>query len=82
MSKDKRVRGATVKVSSPMGRMTLINRPLSKLFHVEVKDRHIPNLPDKSVEQGVEIVNDKQSSHPKRIAALDSNVSRRLRDTL
>ena len=38
ISKDKRVTGATVKVSSPTGRMILINRPLSKLFPVEVKD--------------------------------------------
>ena len=45
--------------------MTLINRPLSKLFPVEVKDRHIPTLPDTSIEQGVEFVNDKQSSRPK-----------------
>ena len=82
ISKDKRARGATVKVSSPTGRKTLINRPLSKLFPVEVKDRHIPTLPGTSIEQGVEFVNDKQSSPPKRIAALDANVLRRLRDAL
>ena len=82
ISKDKRVRGATVKVSSPTGRMTLINSPFSKLFPVEVKDRHIPTLPDTSVEQGVEFGNDKQLSRPKRIAALDANVLRRLRDAL
>ena len=49
VSKDKRVRGATVKVNSPTGRMTLISRPLSKLFPVEVKDRSIPTLPKTSV---------------------------------
>ena len=77
-----RERGATVKVSSPTGRMKLITRSLSKLFPVEVTDRHIPTLPDTSVEQGVEFVNDKQSSRIKRIAALDANVLRRLRDAL
>ena len=81
-SKDTRVRGATVKVSSPTGRMTLINRPLSKLFPVEMKDRHISTLPETSVEQRVDIVNEKQSSRPKRIAALDADTLRRLRDTL
>ena len=81
VSKDKRVRGATVKVSSPTGRMTLINRPLSKLFPVEVKDRNIPTLPETSVGQGAETINEIQSSRPKRIAALDANVLRRLRDT-
>ena len=82
ISKDKRVRGAAVKVSSPTGRKTLINRPLSKLFPVEVKDRHIPTLLGTSIQQGVEFVNEKQSSRPKRIAALDANVLRRLRDAL
>ena len=38
VGKNKRVRGATVKVSSPTGRMTLIDRPLSKLFPEEIKD--------------------------------------------
>ena len=81
VSKDKRVRGATVKVSSPTGRMTLINRPLSKLFPVEVKDRNIPTLPETYVGQGAETVNEIQSSRPKRIAALDAIVLSRLRDT-
>ena len=82
VGKDKRVRGATVKVSSPTGRMTLINRPpLSKLFPVEIKDSCIPTLSDISVKQGVESVNEKQSLRPKRIAALDADVLRRLRDT-
>ena len=82
ISKDNRVRGATVKVSSPTGKMTLINRPLSKLFPVEIKDRHVPTLPETSVEQRVEIGKEKQSLRPKRIAALDADTLRRLRDTL
>ena len=53
VGKDKRLRGATVKVSSPTGRMNLINRPLSKLFPVEIKDRRIQTLPDTSVKPGV-----------------------------
>ena len=72
VGKDKRERGATVKVSSPIGRMTLINRPLSKLFLVKVKDRYIPTLPEKSVKQDVKNVNKKQSSLLKRMAALDA----------
>ena len=62
--------------------MTLINRPLSKLFPVEIKDRHIPTIPETSVEQRVEIGKEKQSLRPKRIAALDADTLRRLRDTL
>ena len=37
--KDKNVRGATVKTVSPNGKLTVINRPLSKLYPVEVRDR-------------------------------------------
>ena len=34
-SKDKTIRGATVKVVSPNGKLTIINRPLSKLYPVQ-----------------------------------------------
>ena len=51
VSKGKEIRGATVKVSSPKGRMTLVDRPLSKFFTVEVKDIHIPTLPETSQSQ-------------------------------
>ena len=47
---------------------------------MEVKDRYISNLAEISVEQEVEIANEKQSSRLKRIAVLGANVLRRLRD--
>ena len=41
-SKDGKVRGATWRVVSPGRKMPLINRPLSKLFPVEIVNREAP----------------------------------------
>ena len=79
-SKDGKVRGATLKDLSPGGKMSLINRPLSKLFPVEIVNREAPDatdLPSKSGEN-----EEQQNRRPKRAAALDADTLRRLRDVL
>ena len=45
-SKDGKVRGATLKVVSPGGKMSLVNQPLSKLFPVEIVNRVAPDATD------------------------------------
>ena len=60
--------------------MSLINRPLSKLFPVEIVTREAPDgtdLPSKSGKN-----EEQQNSRPKRAAALDADTLRRLRYVL
>ena len=81
-SKDKNIRGATVKVVSPNGKLTIINRPLSKLYPVEVRDRCPKVVTDINSEKVVENVESEERERPKRAAALDADVLRRMRDLL
>ena len=81
-SKDKNVRGATIKVVSPNGKLTVINRPLSKLYPVEVRDRCPKVVTDINLEKVVESVGSQEHGHPKRVAALDADALRRMRDSL
>ena len=80
--KDKNVRGATVKAVSSNGKLTVINRPLSKLYTVEVRDRCPKVVTDVNSEKGVENVESKQHGRPKRAAALDTDALHRMRDLL
>ena len=80
--KDKNVRSATVKVVSPNEKLTIINRPLSKLYPVEVRDRCPKVVTDINSEKLVENVGSKQHGRPKRAAALDADALRRMRDSL
>ena len=54
--KDKNVRGATVKVVSPNGKLTVINRLLSKLYPVEVRDRCPKVVTDNNLEKVVRVL--------------------------
>ena len=79
-SKDGKVRGATLKVVSPCGKMSLINRPLSKLFPVEVVNREAPDATDLPSKSGK---NEKQQNRrPKCADALDADTLRRLKVVL
>ena len=80
--KDKNVRGTTVKVVSPNGKLTIINRPLSKLYPVEVRDRCPKVVTDVNLEKIVKNVESKEHGRPKRAAALDTDALRRMRDSL
>ena len=82
--KDKHVRGAsaTVKVVSPNGKSTVINRPLSKFYPVEVRDRCPKVVTDINLEKVVESVGSKEHGRPKRATALDTDALRRMRDSL
>ena len=80
--KDKNVRGATVKAASPNGKLTTINRPLSKLYPVEVRDRCPKVVTDIISENVVENVKSEEHGRPKRAAALDADALRRTRDSL
>ena len=71
--------GATVKVVSPNGKLTVINRPLSKLYPVEVRDRCPKVVTDINLEKAVESVGSKEHGRPKRAAALDADALRRMR---
>ena len=79
-SKDGKVRGATLKVVSPGGKMSLINRPLSKLFPVETVNREAPDATDLPSKSGKN--EEQRNRHPKRQAALDTDTLRQLRDVL
>ena len=79
---DKNVRGATVKVVSPNGKSIVINRPLSKLYPVEVRDRCPKVVTDINLEKVVESVRSKEHGRPKRASALDAGALRRMRDSL
>ena len=81
-SKDKNVQGATIKVVSPNGKLTVINRPLSKLYPVEVRDRCPKVVTDINLEKVVESVGSQEHGRPKRAAALDADALRRMRDSL
>ena len=78
-SKDGKVRGATLKVGSPGGKMSLINRPLSKLFPVEIVNREAPDATDLPCKSGKN--EEQQNRRPKRAAAPDADTLR-LRDVL
>ena len=80
--KDKNVRSATVKVVLPNGKLTVINRPLSKLYPVEVRDRCPKVVTDIYSEKVVENIESKQHGRPKRAAACDADALRRMRDLL
>ena len=80
--KYKNVRGATVKVVSPNGKLTVINRPLSKLYPVEVRDRCPKAVTDINLEKAVESVGLKEHGCPKRVTALDADALRRMRASL
>ena len=80
--KDKNIWGATVKVLSPNGKLTVINRPLSKLYLVEVRDRCPKVVTDINLEKVVESVESKEHGRPKRATALDADAIRRMRDSL
>ena len=75
-------RGATVKVVSPNGKLTIINRPLSKLYPVEVRDRCPKVVTDINLKKVVESVGSKEHGRLKRAAALDADALRRMRDSL
>ena len=79
--KDKEIRRATVRVVTPSGHVSHINRPVSKLFPVEITDREPKKLErnDSIVEEN-STLNIEQPTRVKRIAALDADVIRRLRD--
>ena len=79
-SKDGKVLGAPLKVVSPCGKMSLINRPLSKLFPVEIVNREAPHATDLSSMSGKN--EEQQNRRPKRAAALDADTLQRLRDVL
>ena len=79
-SKDGKVRGATLKVVPPGGKMSLINRPSSKLFPVEIVKREASDATDLPSKSGKN--EDQQNRRPKRAAALDADTLRRLRDVL
>ena len=76
--KDKNVWGATVKVVSPNGKLTV----LSKLYPVEVRDRCPKVVTDINSEKVVENVESKQHGRPKCAAALDTDALGRMRDLL
>ena len=78
----KNVRGATVKVVSPNGKLTIIDQALSKLYPVEVRDRCPKVVTDINSEKVVENVESKEHGRPKRAATLDADASRRMRDLL
>ena len=78
-SNDGKVRGATLKVVSPGGKMSLINRPLSKLFPVEIVNREAPDATDLPSKSGKN--EEQKHRRPKRAAALDADTLR-LRDVL
>ena len=80
--KDKNVRSATVKAVLPNGKLTVINRPLSKLYPVEVRDRCPKVVTDIHSEKVVENVESKQHGRPKRAATCDADALRRMRDLL
>ena len=79
-SKDGLIRGATVKVVTPTGQISLINRPITKLFPVEIVSRELEelsNTPD-VVDNG----ENRRDGRPRRAAALDADLLRRMRDEL
>ena len=78
-SKDKSILGATVKVVSPNRKLTIKNRPLSKLYPVEVRDRCPNVVTNINSEKGVENVESKEHGRPKRAAALHADALRRMR---
>ena len=80
--KDKNIRGATIKLVSPNGKLTVINRPLSKLYPVEVRDSCPKVVTDINLEKVVESVGSKEHGRPKRAAALDADALRHMRDSL
>ena len=72
-----------MKVVLPNGKLTVINRLLSKLHPVEVRDRCPKVVTDINLEKAVESVGSKQHGRPKRAAAaLDADALRRMRDSL
>ena len=81
-SKDKNIGGATLKVVSPNGKLTIINRSLSKLYPVEVRDKCPKGVTDINSEKVVENVESKEHGHPKCAATLDADALRRMRDSL
>ena len=78
--KDKNIQGATVKVASPDGKLTIINRLLSKLYPVEVRDSCPKVVTDINSEKVVANVESKQHGCPKRAATLDADELRYMRD--
>ena len=80
--KDKNVQGATVKVVSRNGKLTVMNRPLSKLYPVEVRDECPKVVTDFNLEKVVESVGSKKHGRPKCAAALDADALRRMRYSL
>ena len=71
-SKDGKVRGATVKVVTPKGNVSLINRPISKLFPVEIPDNELVGTCSTTEEQRIENTEESRPQHrPRRAAALD-----------
>ena len=79
-SKDGLIRGATVKAVTPTGQISLINRPITKLFPVEIASRELEelsNTPD-VVDNG----ENRRDGRPRRAAALDADLLRRMRDEL
>ena len=79
-SKDKNIRGATVKVVSANGKLTIVNRPLSKLYPVEVRGRCPKAVTDINSEKSLENVKSKEHGRPKRAATHDVDPLRRSRD--
>ena len=71
-SKDGKVRGASFKSVSPGGKMSLIDRPLSKLFLAEIMNSEAPDvtgLPSKSGKN-----EEHQNRRLKGAAALDADI--------
>ena len=76
------IRGSTVKVVSPNGKLTIKNRLLSGLYPVEVRDRYPKVVTDINSEKAVENVGSKEHGRSKRAAALDADALCRMRDLL
>ena len=80
-SKDGEVRGATVKVVTPKGKTTLINRPVSKLYPLEVSD-NCSTVNVDTWEMNKTELSQEVPRKPRRAAAIDADVIRKLKENI
>ena len=80
-SKDGKIRGVSVTVVTPKGRSCVINRPVSKLYPLEVSDNtsnaKIVKQNKMDLPQDVEV-----KSRPRSVAAIDADFIRKLKHSV
>ena len=80
-SKDGKIRGISVKAVTQKGRSSVINRPVSKLYPLEVSDNtsnaEIVKQNKMDLPHDVEV-----KSRPRRVVATDADFIRKLKDSV